>query len=239
MAATRTGRDYSGADEPRPTARARSARDDVAPGARSAAAAARRRRDGAARRLGAAGRDRRARPRRHLRRCRERDLRRAADARRRSGPGVRRQRRVQPPPSSCTWSCSRGRSPGCARRTSAGLRARAACRARRGSRSMRLVLLDVLIGTPLAFAIGGLEKADQAALGAPLLLIVLVLHALRRLRDRRRRPHAAPGPPRQHARAPATPVRLARRHRRVARAVVHPLGRARSLRSTTARPRWH
>ena len=39
---------------------------------------------------------------------------------------------------------------------------------------MRLVLLDVLIGTPLAFAIGGLEKADQAALGAPLLLIVLV-----------------------------------------------------------------
>jgi hypothetical protein len=39
---------------------------------------------------------------------------------------------------------------------------------------VRLVLLDVLIGTPLAFAIGGLEKADQAALGAPLLLTVLV-----------------------------------------------------------------
>jgi hypothetical protein len=39
---------------------------------------------------------------------------------------------------------------------------------------IRLVLLDVLVGTPLAFAIGGLEKADQAALGAPLLLIVLV-----------------------------------------------------------------
>jgi len=39
---------------------------------------------------------------------------------------------------------------------------------------VRLVLLDVLIGTPLAFAIGGLEKADQAALGAPLLLLVLV-----------------------------------------------------------------
>jgi hypothetical protein len=39
---------------------------------------------------------------------------------------------------------------------------------------VRLVLLDVLIGTPLAFAIGGLEKADRAALGAPLLLIVLV-----------------------------------------------------------------
>jgi hypothetical protein len=37
-----------------------------------------------------------------------------------------------------------------------------------------LVLLDVLIGTPLAFAIGGLEKADLASLGAPLLLIVLV-----------------------------------------------------------------
>jgi hypothetical protein len=39
---------------------------------------------------------------------------------------------------------------------------------------IRLVLLDVFVGTPLAFAIGGLEKADQAALGAPLLLIVLV-----------------------------------------------------------------
>jgi hypothetical protein len=39
---------------------------------------------------------------------------------------------------------------------------------------VQLVLLDVLVGTPLAFAIGGLEKADLAALGAPLLLIVLV-----------------------------------------------------------------
>jgi hypothetical protein len=39
---------------------------------------------------------------------------------------------------------------------------------------VRLVLLDVLVGTPLAFAIGGLEKAGQAALGAPLLLVVLV-----------------------------------------------------------------
>jgi hypothetical protein len=39
---------------------------------------------------------------------------------------------------------------------------------------VRLVLLDVLVGTPLAFAIGGLEKADLASLGAPLLLIVLV-----------------------------------------------------------------
>ena len=39
---------------------------------------------------------------------------------------------------------------------------------------VRLVLLDVLVGTPLAFAIGGLEKASLAALGAPLLLIVLV-----------------------------------------------------------------
>lgn len=38
----------------------------------------------------------------------------------------------------------------------------------------RLVVLDVCIGTPLAFAIGGLEKADQAALAAPLLLFVLV-----------------------------------------------------------------
>ena len=38
----------------------------------------------------------------------------------------------------------------------------------------RLVVLDVCIGTPLAFAIGGLEKADQAALAAPLLLMVLV-----------------------------------------------------------------
>ena len=37
------------------------------------------------------------------------------------------------------------------------------------------MFLDILIGTPLAFAIGGLEKADQAALGAPLLLLVLVL----------------------------------------------------------------
>ena len=38
----------------------------------------------------------------------------------------------------------------------------------------RLVLLDVCVGTPLAFAIGGLEKADQAALGPPLMLMVLV-----------------------------------------------------------------
>jgi hypothetical protein len=39
---------------------------------------------------------------------------------------------------------------------------------------VRLVLLDVLVGSPLAFAIGGLEKAGMASLGAPLLLIVLV-----------------------------------------------------------------
>ena len=38
----------------------------------------------------------------------------------------------------------------------------------------RLVVLDVCIATPLGFAIGGLEKADQAALAAPLLLAVLV-----------------------------------------------------------------
>ena len=38
----------------------------------------------------------------------------------------------------------------------------------------RLVVLDVCIGTPLAFAIGALEKADQAALAAPLILLVLV-----------------------------------------------------------------
>jgi hypothetical protein len=38
----------------------------------------------------------------------------------------------------------------------------------------RLVVLDVCIGTPLALAIGGLEKADQAALAAPLLLAALV-----------------------------------------------------------------
>jgi hypothetical protein len=37
-----------------------------------------------------------------------------------------------------------------------------------------LVLLDVLIGTPLSFVIGGLEKADLASLGAPILLIALV-----------------------------------------------------------------
>jgi hypothetical protein len=39
---------------------------------------------------------------------------------------------------------------------------------------LRLALLDFLVGTPLAFGIGGLEKADKAALGAPLLLIALV-----------------------------------------------------------------
>ena len=39
---------------------------------------------------------------------------------------------------------------------------------------VRLVLLDVCIGTPLAFAIGVLEKGDLAALGPPLLLAVLV-----------------------------------------------------------------
>ena len=93
---------------------------------------------------------------------------------------------------------------------------------------VRLVLLDVLVGTPLTFAIGGLEKADLASLGAPLLLLVLVftlyadyaivvdeltlrqalrssLHVLR-----------------------AAAVWLARGHRRVARALVHPRLRARA-----------
>ncbi len=39
---------------------------------------------------------------------------------------------------------------------------------------VRLVLLDVCIGTPLAFGIGILEKADIAALGPPVLLAALV-----------------------------------------------------------------
>ncbi|HEY3614303.1 MAG TPA: hypothetical protein VGK92_11385 [Gaiellales bacterium] len=39
---------------------------------------------------------------------------------------------------------------------------------------IRLVLLDVCIGTPLAFGIGFLEKADLPALGLPVLLAVLV-----------------------------------------------------------------
>jgi hypothetical protein len=39
---------------------------------------------------------------------------------------------------------------------------------------IRLVLLDVCIGTPLAFGIGLLEKGDLPALGPPLLLAVLV-----------------------------------------------------------------
>lgn len=39
---------------------------------------------------------------------------------------------------------------------------------------VRLVLLDVCIGTPLAFGIGLLEKGDIAALGPPILLAVLV-----------------------------------------------------------------
>jgi hypothetical protein len=39
---------------------------------------------------------------------------------------------------------------------------------------VRLVLLDVCIGTPLAFGIGFLEKADLEALGLPVLLAVLV-----------------------------------------------------------------
>jgi hypothetical protein len=39
---------------------------------------------------------------------------------------------------------------------------------------IRLVLLDVCIGTPLAFGIGILEKADLPALGLPILLAVLV-----------------------------------------------------------------
>src|SRR4029077_9237382 len=38
----------------------------------------------------------------------------------------------------------------------------------------RLGVLDICIGTPLALAIGGLEKADEAALAAPLILLVLV-----------------------------------------------------------------
>jgi hypothetical protein len=40
---------------------------------------------------------------------------------------------------------------------------------------IRLVLLDVCIGTPLAFGIGLLEKGDLPALGPPLLLAALVL----------------------------------------------------------------
>lgn len=39
---------------------------------------------------------------------------------------------------------------------------------------VRLVLLDVGIGTPLAFVIGFLEKGDLAALGPPVLLAVLI-----------------------------------------------------------------
>ena len=39
---------------------------------------------------------------------------------------------------------------------------------------VRLVLLDVCIGTPLAFVIGFLEKGDLAELGPPVLLAVLV-----------------------------------------------------------------
>jgi hypothetical protein len=39
---------------------------------------------------------------------------------------------------------------------------------------IRLVLLDVCIGSPLAFGIGILEKADLPALGLPVLLAVLV-----------------------------------------------------------------
>jgi hypothetical protein len=39
---------------------------------------------------------------------------------------------------------------------------------------IRLVLLDVCIGTPLAFGIGILEKGDIAALGPPVLLAALV-----------------------------------------------------------------
>ena len=39
---------------------------------------------------------------------------------------------------------------------------------------IRLVLLDVCIGTPLAFGIGILEKGDLPALGPPLLLAALV-----------------------------------------------------------------
>jgi hypothetical protein len=39
---------------------------------------------------------------------------------------------------------------------------------------VRLVLLDVCIGTPLAFGIGILEKADLPALGPPVLLAALV-----------------------------------------------------------------
>jgi hypothetical protein len=40
---------------------------------------------------------------------------------------------------------------------------------------VRLVLLDMLISTPLAFTIGGLEKGDVALLGPPLLLAALIL----------------------------------------------------------------
>ena len=39
---------------------------------------------------------------------------------------------------------------------------------------IRLVLLDVCIGTPLAFGIGILEKGDIAALGPPVVLAALV-----------------------------------------------------------------
>jgi hypothetical protein len=38
----------------------------------------------------------------------------------------------------------------------------------------RLVVLDIFVGTPLTFGIGGLEKAGQPSLAAPLLLAVLV-----------------------------------------------------------------
>ena len=101
---------------------------------------------------------------------------------------------------------------------------------------VRLVLLDVLIGTPLAFAIGGLEKADQAALGAPLLLIVLVFTLYADYAIVVDDLSLCAGDPLQPARPAAPSVRLARRDRRVAHALVHPRGRPRALFDNGATP---
>ena len=174
-------------DEPWPTGRAQSARDDVAPGARTAAVAARRRRDGAARRLGALGRDRRALAGRHVLRLLARDLRRVAHARRRPRPRHRRQRRVRRRASCSTcvarpWPlawlrasyirglCHEGRPS--AAHLDVGRTARVARRARRHAAGVR----HRRAGEGRPGRARRAAAADRAR-----------VHALRRLRDRGRR----------------------------------------------------
>ena len=94
---------------------------------------------------------------------------------------------------------------------------------------VRLVLLDVCIGTPLAFGIGILEKADLPEIGPPVLLAVLVFTLYADYAIVIDDLGLLAGVPLEPARRAAPPGCLARRHRRLADALVRARALARAL----------